>query len=91
MILIEFMFFYGKIKGTTLNQLSEDTKNKLTNILSTLDENIENYDQSKEKFFMDSTKNHFNELKDASDELIDKGKSKVKNYYEQFKNEVKNN
>ena len=68
-------------------------KNQIEKTDKYLTENIGNYDQIKETFdaTVDSTKNQFNEFKDASNELINDGKSKIKNYYEQFKNDVKNN
>jgi len=77
------------------SQISDKYKEALKNIEIKIDnadeylnEKIDNYDKIKESFnkTIDNTKNHFNELKDASSGLFEKGKTKIKNYYESFKN-----
>lgn len=128
--LVDFLFYDGEIKGITRTDISDETKNKLMNIIEKVDTKIEkrfpdykekisdktsdalnfikekgtngihklddylnqkvdNYDEIKDvaSSIISNTKADFNEVKD----LAKSGFSKVKDYYENWREDVKNN
>lgn len=129
-ILIDFLFYDGEIKGITIDNISGETKEKLISITSKIDDKINNvFPDYKTKisnkcqdalaFIKEKGKNGINKLDDYLDKKIDNyedirdsaqsvisdtkddfdevkdltslGVSKVKDYYENWRNMVESN
>ena len=128
-MLVDFLFYNGQIKGITLHEISAESKQQILDITINIDkkienklpnykeeiseksksalnwlkekgqisvdkideffyENIENYDKVKEEFteVVENTKGDYEEVKDITVE----GFSKIKSYYETWRENVKN-
>lgn len=127
--LIDFLFYDGEIKGIKLDEITDETKEKLLAIILKIDtkieekipgykitisdkynialtwlkektnngivkideflsENIDDYDQIKEEFneVIENTKDDFEEVKNIASD----GYSKVKEYYEKWRENIRN-
>lgn len=129
-ILVDFLFYNGEIKGITVSDISDEVKEELTLVTTTIDEKIENkFPNYKEKMsdkftvalnfikekgngainkidsFLEEKIDNYDDIKDVAssiasstkdgvNELTDLAKynfSKVKNYYENWRDDVKTN
>lgn len=65
-ILVDFLFYNGEIKGVTFNELSTETKEKLLNILAIIDEKIESKFPNYKESISDKTSSALNWVKEKA-------------------------
>lgn len=74
--LVDFVFYDGKIKGITFDELTEKGQEKVLSLINKIDEKIEKHFPNYKENITDKTKNAFNK----ASELIKKGSENIKNF-----------
>lgn len=83
-IIVDFIYFDGEIKGIKFDELKDSTKEELYQLLSFLDENIEN----KIPNYKDNLGEKYNKVKNKFEEKIDEVNKKVEE--DETLSEIKN-